>query len=594
MKSLVALTCSIITDAAHLYNLDPARDIETVTRRHCEEGEPFLTITLDAFRVAFEAALEAGAWVTAPPGFRMNGGLPGFLRGFLTYVFQRDGNIRRNPDWRAVALIRQITGLSAKMSVECKPVYTARALASYIEVDDRAVTGADPALKAVFASLFDPVCKDVSDDIIHRRLAVRHGNGASQDRLRPNSRWNLAHWEERLEALFPSWWYTRVNDADLAHRGYPAYVSETTPVRVAFVPKTAKGPRTIAVEPSWRMYIQQGLMDSLVKSLERRGSPCYFSSVALHHERARIGSENREWATIDLSSASDSVSLRLVSDLFGGRPVLRDGLISSRSMSALLPDGTTRVLNKFASMGSATCFPVESMVFAAIAVRAMVPELESGFPDLSCVREVSHEVIVFGDDIIVPSSMYTRVVEALALYGFSVNRKKSFFKGSFRESCGGDFFAGHDVSYVKVRQPLGYSTRTAKEAVSTVSLRNQLAAKGFYPRTVEALDRALLSGLKVFPWGTEDSAGLVRVSGPASEPIAPSIHRWDRALQRGLQKGWRVVAEPPQDVLDGHGALHKALSVYEHTRDHSDLILDWDTAGRSQRVRLTAGWLPVG
>jgi hypothetical protein len=592
MKSLVALAEMLLRDISTQYSLDSSRDLETLRARHGKEGEPFLTITLDAYRVAFEAALEAGTWDNILiPGFRKDGRLPAFLRGFVSLVFQRNGQIRSNPDWTAVKAIRQLTGFAAKMRVECDPRYTLRAISDFKSVDARAVTGATPALKAVFADLFDGVMRDVETRLDNFDLHVKHGDGASQDKLLPNSRWKFPNWEEGLEPFFPSYEYAYLNPRHaLVDRTTEA---ATQPVRVEFVPKTAKGPRTIAIEPSWKMYCQQGLWNALAESIERRGLPPRFSDSSKNRTLAREGSVSREIATIDLSAASDSVSSRLVWELTSGRPEFRAALFAARSSQATLPDGTTLTLNKFASMGAATCFPIEAMVFAAIAVYAMAPRLTSGSVSLPIGREVVRRVTVYGDDIVVPSTEYSAVVDALKSFGFSVNAKKSFVRGFFRESCGGDYFQGHDVSYVKVRRPLGFSTTAVEDTVSTVSLRNKLAESGLYPLTVGALDRELHRGLRIFPSGSPTSPGLVRTHDRNGVPAELKAHRHSPSLQRGEVKAWVQRSEFRADHLDGLDGLHKSLRLAERLDSPSEVPANYESAGRSVRVRLTAQWVPV-
>lgn len=594
MKSLVALTASLLREAANQYSLDPTRDLETVTRRHRQEGDPFLTITLDAYRVAFEAALEAGTWDNILiPGFRKDGRLPAFLRGFVSLVFQRDGQIRPVVDPNVIRCIRQITGTCAKMYVDCKPEYRDRAIVDYVNTDKAAVHRATADLKAVFADLFDPVMRDVLEDIDTYSVVVKHGNGVSQDKLPPNSRWKFAHWDERVEPFFPSRLYAHVNDTHASVEPVEFCAAETAPVKVSFVPKTAKGPRTIAVEPSWRMFIQQGLMHSLVTSIEKRGLPPRFTDSSLNQRLAREGSSDGTVATIDLSSASDSVSSLLVRDLTSGRPEFRDALFAARTPQAQLPDGTTLTLNKFASMGSATCFPIEAMVFAAIAVYAIAPRLASGAVSLPISREVVSRVTVYGDDIIVPTSEYSSVTEALNAFGFKVNLKKSFYRGRFRESCGGDFYAGHSVTYVKLRQPLRFSVTDAVETTSTVSFRNQLAATGLWPATVRELDRGLLNGLGLFPHGSSLSSGLVRTSTPHGAEVQPHIGRFNSQLFRAEQKAFVGVPEFMTDRLDGWSGLHKSLRTAEKRDKPPFNPASYEEAGRAVRVRLNARWLPA-
>jgi hypothetical protein len=341
------------------------------------------------------------------------------------------------------------------------------------------------------------------------------------------------------------------------------------------------------------MFIQQGLLRSLVSSIERRGLPPRFSDSTKNQKLAQLGSLDGSLATIDLSSASDSVSSALVAELTSGRPVFQEALFACRTTQAQLPSGSIRTLNKFASMGSADCFPIEAMVFAAIAVMAIAPRTKSGAVSLPISRDVVGRVTVFGDDIIVPNKEYSRVVSALNQFGFKVNEKKSFHKGRFRESCGGDYYAGHSVSYVKLRQPLCFGTATATETASTVSFRNQLAEHGLWPATVKTLDGLFFSHLHLFPYGTSESSGLVRTHTPDGAQRSPNIGRFNTHLFRAEQKAFRVSPEFKPDILDGWGGLHKSLVLASRRDDPFPEPIRYDVAGRAVRVRLNARWLAV-
>jgi hypothetical protein len=54
----------------------------------------------------------------------------------------------------------------------------------------------------------------------------------------------------------------------------------------------------------------------------------------------------------------------------------------------------------------------------------------------------------YGDDLVVWTVAYELTCEILTSLGFIVNEDKSYHNGSFRESCGGDYLAGEDVSSV--------------------------------------------------------------------------------------------------------------------------------------------------
>lgn len=107
-------------------------------------------------------------------------------------------------------------------------------------------------------------------------------------------------------------------------------------------------------------------------------------------------------------------------------------LTATRATHCLI-DGELHALKKFASMGSALCFPIEAIVFYAIA------------------RTVTPNVWVYGDDIIVPGKDYFAVIDALVEYGLQVNVDKSLHHGFFRESCGGDYYKGHLINPIRLK-----------------------------------------------------------------------------------------------------------------------------------------------
>lgn len=135
-----------------------------------------------------------------------------------------------------------------------------------------------------------------------------------------------------------------------------------------FVPKSFKSFRTISMEPVTLMYFQQGVWREIDRVVRRstylRDRIC-FEEQSRNTELAKRGSIERNYATIDLSSASDSVSYKLVKEVFRGTKLLRY-IFATRSRKTLLPDGRVIVLKKFAPMGSALCFPIETILFASI------------------------------------------------------------------------------------------------------------------------------------------------------------------------------------------------------------------------------------
>jgi len=170
--------------------------------------------------------------------------------------------------------------------------------------------------------------------------------------------------------------------------------------RTIFVPKTASKLRTISMEPVSLQYIQQGVMKELYKYI---GNHPYLGCVVRlddqsHNQYLALeGSINGKFATIDLSHASDSVSWNLVRKVFKHSPALYKWLIGTRSTRSRMPDGSTCHLQKFAPMGSALCFPIECIIFAAMVEYSIRKVRTAGI-------ECSTLYSVFGDDLVVPTA----------------------------------------------------------------------------------------------------------------------------------------------------------------------------------------------
>lgn len=200
--------------------------------------------------------------------------------------------------------------------------------------------------------------------------------------------------------------------------------------RFTTVPKDFQKDRGICVEPSFNVYHQLGIGAVMRRRLKSVGIDLELGQQ-LHQKAAEKASMTGDHATIDLSNASDTLCDELVSILLPNE--WNDLLRSVRSPFTLFK-GRWVKLEKFSSMGNGYTFELETLVFYAL-IRA-VCELSS----------VSHEtVLVYGDDIIVPSQVANDVVRVLRFSGFTPNERKTFLEGPFRESCGGDYFWGMDV-----------------------------------------------------------------------------------------------------------------------------------------------------
>jgi len=220
-------------------------------------------------------------------------------------------------------------------------------------------------------------------------------------------------------------------DVETFNRSFDSRARVVDYNKITFVPKTAKTERTIAVEPLLNGYVQKGIDLFMRKRLKRIG--INLEDQSKNQELAREGSleGSDPWVTIDLSSASDSISIGLCRNLLP--PDWFDFLNETRSKSYAL-NGAVKRFEKFCTMGNGFCFPLETLIFASL---CHVANCEACLP--------ARDFIVYGDDIIVRQSVASRVLDLLRVCGFKANLDKTFLKGPFRESCGADWFSGEDV-----------------------------------------------------------------------------------------------------------------------------------------------------
>lgn len=235
------------------------------------------------------------------------------------------------------------------------------------------------------------------------------------------------------------------------------------------VPKDIRGHRTICRETVESMYHQQGIRRSMEKSITSHplGKGISFIDQSQNAQLALTSSVTKEFATIDLKDASDRISYSLVSFLFKGTAIW-DEMIKCRSTQVFYGDASHN-LRKWAPMGSAICFTTLALVVHAL--------IKSAF---ALAGHAGAECYVFGDDIIVPSSLYLVAVAALEAGGLTVSMTKSFVNSHFRESCGMDAYEGVDVTPVRLRyMPTLHSFRLASLA-SYCSTIHQLYHKKYY------------------------------------------------------------------------------------------------------------------
>lgn len=245
----------------------------------------------------------------------------------------------------------------------------------------------------------------------------------------------------------------------LAHNELMAYAMPTDGPRrtvtreckVLFVPKSVTSLRTISAEPATFIWhgggVQRLLYDALLRD-QHTAHHINLYDASCGSELARIGSRDQTFDTVDLSSASDFVTWFLVKTLFS-RTWIWPLLVSLRSGVAHLGDQSIE-LSKAYPMGSRLCFPVMSIVFAAL-IESVA--LNTGHP----VCDITYRV--YGDDLVIPSFLTKDVLDTLRDLHFKVNVTKTFHGASpFREACGGEWYNGSSVRPLRLaRKPCEYN-----------------------------------------------------------------------------------------------------------------------------------------
>jgi len=447
MKSLLEITTSILLDCGMLCGVDPSRDCLTVTRRFEDEGESFLTISLPTLASGLEKALDQGYWSPAlATSFGCKRSLPRFLGGFFDQVFDQKGAVRQltREVTQSIWAIRQICRVVSKLYLPAKKVRVLSTLSKFVDVEKEVHDHVVPEIhKAAFVAASRIIWADIvstggNSCSLWDDLKPHHGRGTTAEGIRGNSKFRFASWPSRLDRHLP---YSEFGVSSLHNPGVEDAVQsivytlprDETPVKVCAVPKTARGPRIIAIEPVAMQYMQQSLASWVIPRIERLGTftsgRVNFSDQRVNSQLACLASSKLHYATLDLSDASDRVSCRLVNLMLSGVPDFRRYVMACRSTRAYLPSGKTIPLYKFASMGSAMCFPMEAMVFFISIVSGRM--LRSGIkhPTGREMRRLSRGIYVYGDDLIVPTSEAPSVVKDLEAFGLKVNAAKSFWTG---------------------------------------------------------------------------------------------------------------------------------------------------------------------
>ncbi len=395
---------------------------------------------------------------------------------------------------------------------------------------------------------------------VYRSFAFGPGASTSQPRRRGDAAYKFG-------AIRPHMSYNALPLVDALSKMHPTWRFNAEVVggsRLVTVPKNAKTDRTICIEPDLNMYLQKGIGSTIRRRLRRWG---LLSNTAQQYnaELAREGSATGRLATVDLSSASDSIHLGLVDALLP--PQWVDLIELTRSPTVILPGGEIRLLRKVSSMGNGFTFELETLIFYGLC---------SAVIDLCATKDMDHRCTVFGDDIIIATELVGPLEEVLRYFGFTMNSKKTFSDGPFRESCGKHYFNGIDVTPFYIRSPVDTVLRQYW-AANTVRRYSRFEQWGLDPRWQGCYNNIVQSIPEKYR----------RVMIPDGFGDGGLIVDWDEARPSRSTRGYDswsyrdIVPRVKDKKLEGHGVLLKALHSLEISSDRPDV-----DAGRGEIDRM--------
>lgn len=316
----------------------------------------------------------------------------------------------------------------------------------------------------------------------------------------------------------------------------------------------------------------------------------HFSEQEFNAHAALLSSMSCNNATLDMKEASDRISRALVIYLFQGLPLLLDCLLALSTkyvdLTKALDDenlgssfGLLKV-KKYAPMGSALCFPIMSVVHWALCTAVAKVRCD--------IEPHNLRLFVYGDDIVLPSSIAPEIMNSLPKYGLKFNENKSFWRGHFRESCGTHAYQGVNIT------PIFFKDLPIKDVdpnqMSGIIANEQLAYKKGFPPLASCIREAY-----VLPYVHDTSCvvGWKRPYEPYYDVRAKRKKR-DEDLQRDLYrcKVFRALNDA-QDTLLSPGRLKNLppdqIFLIKNRLPRRDLITVF-TRSQLKALRMESNW----
>jgi hypothetical protein len=604
------------------------KDLSYLRRAVKARGFSFFTETLPAFGKWLDLSLDIGytSLEGFPQGYPKVKGRPKLFGDLFLCVFDEQGVLREDADAEAVLFLRTVSYCYKKIRIQHSPSQLEETLDAFFDIEKRLPssypntwdsdipkwegrfghplwgyqrqTFKDNPQRDLFRCGLVP--RDDSFNWDHLRafarrcvseigtpdwwsISPKHGPGAVSE-TGGIVKFDFPNWPQKLELMFPFDWFGSGDFNADAVRPTDRDISS----RLVAVPKTPKGPRLICCEPVSHQWIQQGILGWLE---DRINATVFRHSINLRSqelskERALSASIDGGEATIDLSSASDRVSTRLVEYLFQGSEVL-DGFHAcrTRSMVQNLSENHPKmiVLRKFSTMGSALTFPVQSIVFTMLCVWGLRHHEQRSWT-LENIEDDFRRVRVYGDDLIVPVHAYETIKLLLEECGLKVNTSKTYTGFNFRESCGCDAFKGVDVTPPRI---LSLYDGSPSSTATMIETSNNFHKKGFW-KTAEVIMSEMPEAEKkllLIHDGEGMGLGLYSFVGPYVDHLKSGID-WE------LQRVYNVALGLSSKTELRRGTGEASLRQYFSDAPEPDDYLGW-TSGQTGRTRLKKGRVRV-
>jgi len=551
------------------------------------EGQGFLTKTLPRLGKALDKALLGEHPLDSIQiGFKAkeNCKYPKFLGELFQLVLKPNGMVLSEPCISSIKLLRDFCYLFYKYQLPYTNNQEQKVLDSFIKAEEEIrsfhdmydscadridyncslSSSADSHITASCLAYLDPyVGLPAGQATVIRRarqllnrvfsgsdflnIRPKHGPGVVSTKETASEKYTFSSVSERLLQMYPFDAYFQASAGHVCDSIGEAIFPNTTtepPAQVLLVPKDSRGPRLISCEPLANQWIQQGQMRLIVELIEHHPLTRYnvhFTNQQPNQFGALLGSERQDYATLDLKEASDRVTVGLVRLLFpsGVYPYLA----ASRSCYTQLPDGSKIKLNKFAPMGSATCFTTLALTIWAL--------LTASTTD----ADTREGILVYGDDVIVPTEFAEYAIEQLESFGLKINRDKSCVTGFFRESCGVDAYKGANITPLRFRNVLP-STPSPDSYEAWIAYANNAFDRKYHDLYEKIIDR-LYSLYGPIPSDEDVPEGTAPTLRYVPDNWRKLPRRTNKSLQKREIRCLTGTSRPFTELTDGWSMLNR-------------------------------------